>query len=96
MTTNVPVHYFIWYRIDADAPDARAAVNAVMQDVALACAVTARLFVRREDPHTWMETYEPVSDPAAFEAELATALARHGLDRAIEGPRHVERFLVAP
>lgn len=94
MTT--PVHYFIWYRIDADAADVRAAVNAVLHDVALACAVTGRVFVRREDPSTWMEAYEPVTDPAAFEAVLATAVARHGLDRLVAGERHVERFVVAP
>lgn len=93
---SVPVHYFVWYKIDGDAADVRAAVNAVLHDVLLACAVTGRLYVRRDDPHTWMETWEPVTEPAAFEAALAAAVARHGLDRLVAGARHVERFVVAP
>jgi hypothetical protein len=90
------VHYFVWYRVQGDAAGARAALNAVVHDVALACAVTGRLFVRRDDPSTWMETWEPVVDPAAFEAALSTAVARHGLDAHVAGERHVERFIVAP
>lgn len=94
MTT--PVHYFVWYRIAADAAEVRSAINGVLHDVALACAVTGKLFVRRDDPHTWMEAWEPVPDAAKFEAALAAAVARHGLERMLDGPRHVERFIVAP
>jgi hypothetical protein len=93
---SAPVHYFVWYRIAGDAAAVRAAVNGVLHDVALATAVTGRVFVRREDPTTWMEVWEPVVDPDAFEATLATAVARHGLDALVAGERHVERFLVAP
>ena len=93
---SAPVHYFVWYRINADAAEVRGAVNSVVHDVALACAVTGKLFVRRDDTHTWMEAWEPVPDAAAFEAALATAVARHGLDGMIDGVRHVERFIVAP
>jgi hypothetical protein len=92
---SVQVHYFIWYRIHADAAEVRGAVNGVLHDVSLACAVSGRLFVRREDPSTWMETWEPVTDPVAFEAALDVAVARHGLDKLID-ERHLERFVVAP
>ena len=93
---SVPVHYFVWYRIAGDAAEVRAAVNAVLHDVSLASAVTGKLFVRREDPSTWMEAYEHVTDAATFEAALDAAVIRHGLDRLVSGGRHVERFLVAP
>jgi len=93
---TAPVHYYIWYRIGEDAAAVRTAVNAVLHDVSLACAVTGRLFVRRDDPSTWMEVWEPVADPAAFEAALSNAIARHGLDRLVDGERHFERFIVAP
>jgi hypothetical protein len=91
-----PVHYYIWYRIGDDAAAVRAALNGVLHDVALACGVTGRLYVRRDEPATWMEVWEPVAEPAAFEAALATAVARHGLDRLVNGERHFERFVVAP
>jgi hypothetical protein len=93
---HVPVHYYVWYRIEGDAAAVRAAVNGVLHDVSLACAVTGRVLVRRKDPTTWMEVWEPVTDPEAFEAALAAAVARHGLEALVAGGRHVERFIVAP
>ncbi len=93
---SATVHYYVWYRIGGDPAPVRAAVNAVLHDVALACAVTGRVLVRRDDPSTWMEIWEPVTDPAGFEDALQAAVARHGLAGLLAGERHVERFVDAP
>jgi hypothetical protein len=85
--------YFVWYRVAGDACEARAAVTAMMLDVAIECGVVGRLMKRADDPGTWMEVYEAVDDPAQFEHALADALARHGASTYADGERHVERFV---
>ncbi len=85
--------YFVWYRLAGDACEARAAVTAMMLDVAVDCGVVGRLMKRTDDPSTWMEVYETVDDPVAFELTLAEALERHDAGRYADGGRHVERFV---
>ncbi|CAG0986285.1 hypothetical protein BURK1_02021 [Burkholderiales bacterium] len=89
---NAP-SYFVWYRLAGDACEARSAVTAMMLDVAIDCGVVGRLMKRADDPSTWMEVYEAVDDPDAFEHALAEALARHGTADYADGGRHVERFV---
>jgi hypothetical protein len=85
--------YFVWYKLAGDACEARAAVTAMMLDVAMECGVVGRLLKRADDPATWMEVYEAVDDPAHFEDALAHALDRHGASLFADGGRHVERFV---
>jgi hypothetical protein len=54
------------------------------------------LLTRSGEAATWMEVYDDVADPVAFERELAAAVLRHDIARFVpEGGRHVEAF-VAP
>lgn len=85
--------YFVWYRLAGDACEARAAVTAMMLDVAIECGVVGRLMKRADDPATWMEVYEAVDDPAQFESALSDALDRHGALAFADGGRHVECFV---
>ena len=90
------VHYFVWYEIAGDRSPARAAIDAMMTDIARATGVSGRLLVRRDRTATWMEIYEGVADPARFEREIADALVRHGVVRFLAGgARHVEAFVAA-
>ena len=68
----------------------------MMTDLARRTRIAARLLVRRDDPCTWMETYEGVTDAATFELEMAGAVLRHGI-AGIDGlgVRHVEAFVAA-
>ena len=93
---TAPVHYYIWYRVPGDAGAARAAVNAVVADVARATGVAGRLCQRSDDPSTWLEIYEHVHDTRAFDAALAAAIIRHGVDAHIPDGRHAERFVDHP
>jgi len=91
-----PAHYFVWYRVTGDPAAARATVNALLEDVLGATGVAGRMLVRRDDPATWMEVYEGVTDVARFERALAAGAARHAVARWAErGARHAEPF-VAP
>lgn len=90
------VHYYIWYRITGDHGGARAAVDALLQDVFRHAGVSGRVLVRRDDPRTWMEIYEHVADVLLFERELAAAVRRHDIARWIEGgARHTEPFVAS-
>ena len=89
-------HYFVWYRVSGDAAVARAAVNALMRDVALRTGVTGRLLMRPETPPTWMEVYESVADAAAFDAAFVDASARNDVAAHASEGRRIERFVDAP
>ncbi len=89
------VHYYVYYRVAR--PDDAQTLDLVQQLItALASrtGVAGRLLVRADDPGTWMEVYESVSDPAAFEAALARLLENSGFDAILASgsTRHVERF----
>lgn len=89
MTTT----FYVWYRVAGDACEARAAVTAMMLDLAENCGVVGRLMKRADDPSTWMEVYESVDDPPSFEHALALAVAQHDAVLFADGGRHVERFV---
>lgn len=91
-----PVHFYVWYRAAGEAEAVRAAADDMMADIAARTGIVGRLLVRRDEPGTWMEIYERVTDADQFERELAAAVAHHDLARVIAGgKRHVEAF-VAP
>jgi LPS sulfotransferase NodH len=92
----MPVQYYVWYEIAGEPSGARAAVDALLADVAQRTGVAGRLHRRRDRPATWMEVYADVVDAAAFEHELAAAVLRHDVvRRSGGGARHVEAFVAA-
>ncbi len=89
-----PTHYYIWYRVKGDPGAARAAVDALLADVARHSGVQGRVLLRLDDPRTWMEVYEHVADTALFEHALAAGVERHRVgDWAEAGARHIEPFI---
>jgi len=89
----MPVQFFVWYEIAGDWQTARAAVDAMMADVARTSGICGRLHVRCDRPTTWMEIYADVADASGFEVELAAAAGRHDVARHLSGARHVETFV---
>jgi Domain of unknown function (DUF4936) len=90
------VEYFVWYGISGDPLATRVAIDGMMTDVARRTGVSGRLLVRHNKSDTWMEIYERVADPVAFEREITSAALRHDLARFITGgARHVEAFVAA-
>ena len=88
-------HYYVWYRLPGDLAQARSAVNALMQDLAMRTGVTGRLLMRAEMPPTWMEVYEKVADAATFEAAYVEAVMRSGVAAHAPDGRNLERFVDA-
>jgi hypothetical protein len=91
----VTCSYYIYYRSARPEGDLRAAVGAMQEALGRETGITGRLMRRADDPTTWMEVYESVSDAAGFEHSLAAAVVRFELDRllAADARRHVERFI---
>jgi|KBSSwiStaDraftv2_1062776.scaffolds.fasta_scaffold1535087_2 hypothetical protein len=87
-----PRHYYVWYRLAGAAAPARAAITAMMLELAATTGVAGRLLVRADDARTWMEIYEDVDDAEAFERALGDAVVDHRADTLADGGRHVERF----
>lgn len=83
---------YVWYRLAGDSACARAAITEMMLDIAADTGVAGRLFVRSDDPSTWMEVYEDIDDRAEFERTLAEATAAHDVTAYADGGRHVECF----
>lgn len=91
----MPLNYYVYYRVaPAEAPRARAAVDAVQSALRRDTGIQGRLLHRDNDPSTWMEIYEAVADPLRFEAALDRLLAQHGFEgcMASDSQRHTERF----
>lgn len=82
--------YYIYYRVEASrAASLQDQVRRMLGVIEAATGVRGRWMRRRDEPATYMEVYDGVSDEPAFEALLAREAAQLGLER------HVERFVCA-
>jgi hypothetical protein len=82
--------YYVYYRVDASRlPALRQEVERLFDTIEGASGVRGRWLRRRDEPTTYMEVYENVSDERTFEALLEREAAGLGLQR------HVERFVCA-
>ena len=82
--------YYVYYRVDASRlPALRQEVERLFETIEGATGVRGRWLRRRDEPATYMEVYENVSDERTFEALLEREAAGLGLQR------HVERFACA-
>jgi hypothetical protein len=87
--------YFIYYRVaPGREPVAREQVRRLQVALAEAIGVRGRLMTKRGQPNLWMEVYEAVSDSAAFEHALDSAVQELQLDQLLApgSLRHVECF----
>jgi len=91
-------NYYVYYRVDpAKLDDLRRAVATLFESMARECGVQGRWMRRRDDPATYMEVYEGVSDAARFESHLPAEVERLGFTRWLErgSTRHTEAFVAA-
>ena len=91
-----PSHFYIYYpvRMGMEADLSRALYN-FQSDLQTRTGVVGRILRKADDPWTWMEIYEDVTDGDAFVLALEEAVERHALNRFVDdgGSRHVERFV---
>jgi hypothetical protein len=84
------LNYYVYYKVDADRLVAlRSLVDSLFAEIQKQTGVQGRWMHRRDDPLTYMEVYEDVTDEKAFEALLEREGAKLGV------PRKVERFVCA-
>jgi hypothetical protein len=84
------LNYYVYYKVEAARAKAlHAEVKALLAAIERHTGVRGRWMRRRDDPSTYMEVYEGVTDQAAFEALLEREGAKLGLTR------KVERFVCA-
>ena len=89
----MPYTYCVWYRVTDDGPDTETVLRSMMARLACRTGVAGRLMKKRDEPRLWMEVYEDVTDPAAFEARLAQAADEYDVDMLLADARRVECFL---
>jgi hypothetical protein len=90
--------YFIYYRVaPRRVPDLAKTVGEIQAMLRTATGVNSRLLRRDDATDTWMEIYEDVGDPAAFEMELDRAVAKVKFNTLLAdgAQRHTERFVDA-
>jgi hypothetical protein len=84
------LNYYVYYKVSAaQLEQVRPRVQDLFRRAKLDFGVTGRWMRRRDDPSTYMEVYEGVSDETGFEALLEREGAKLGV------PRKVERFISA-
>ncbi len=87
---------YVYYRLDPrHADDAEKPIRALMARLACQCTVSTQLLKKRGEPRLWMEAYEGVLDPDAFERELTRGVDEYDVGIFIEGKRHLECFQCA-
>jgi hypothetical protein len=82
------LNYYVYYKVPPERlAEIASAVQLLFQTAKQNFSVHGRWMRRRDDPTTYMEVYEGVSDEAGFEGLLEREGALLGL------PRKVERFI---
>ena len=93
MAGRGPSQCYVYYRVAADTPEARAAIGALIADIEARTGVAGRLTARCDDPTMWMEVYDPVRAKGAFFRALTASVRRNGAEGvAADGVRRVECF----
>lgn len=85
-------NWYVYYPAPAAAASALPAVRSMLGALAAGNHVQTRLeeSVGRRSTPTWMEVYEGIHDPLAFETALAAAV--RSLPQELTTARRVERF----
>ena len=84
------MNYYVYYKVEPELLALlRSSVDEMFKKIEKECGVRGRWMHRRDDPLTYMEVYEGVTDEKAFEALLEREGAKLGLQR------KVERFVCA-
>lgn len=89
------VSYFIYYRVAPGLePRAKERAHRLQSELAESTGARCRLMTKRGEPNLWMEVYEAVTDPPAFERALDTALRELQFEQLLApgSRRHLECF----
>ena len=84
------MNYYVYYKVDAaKLSELRLSIEGLLKKINLEFKIQGRWMRRRDDPSTYMEVYEGVTDVEAFEAFMDKETRTMNLER------RVERFISA-
>ncbi len=87
-------HYYIYYRVaEHNADEAELLIRSMQARLACRSGINGRLLKKRDEPGLWMEIYEKVADPQAFERLLSQAVDEFDIALFMDGARHQECFI---
>lgn len=86
------LHYYIYYRVLTDDPETEQQIRGMQARLSCRSGHYGKLLKRHNDPLTWMEIYEGISNSADFEQQLTRALAEFDIAMFINGNRVTECF----
>jgi hypothetical protein len=88
------LNFYCYYRVTTGADEWRARVRAMQKDLLERRGIRGELFIKHEDPATWMEVYYGIEEARVFEECLAELVKEHRLEESLLGgtTRHIERF----
>lgn len=86
-------NYYVWYRVSHDDRETETNLRAMIARLGCRSGIPGRLLKKRDEPKLWMEVYEGVAAPEAFERALGQALDEFDVEMFLDGPRHGECFL---
>jgi hypothetical protein len=79
------LNYYVYYKVDAARlPALRLSIDELFRAVKTKFNIQGRWMRRRDDPSTYMEVYEGVTDAKAFESFLEREGAKLGVPRKLE------------
>lgn len=84
--------YYVWYRVRADERETETVIRHMMARVACRGGVAGRLLKKHGEARLWMEVYEGIADPDAFERLLARAVDEFDVEMFCDDNRHAECF----
>ena len=89
------IHFYIYYRITPDfADEAKLAIRELQAHLFRETGIQGRLLIKHDDPDLWMEIYEQVLDPQAFQKALSAKADGHQADKWLRpgSARKIEQF----
>jgi len=79
------LNYYVYYKVDAaELAAVRFAVEMLFRDIEAKFKIRGRWMRRRDDPSTYMEVYEGVTDAKAFEAFIEKETRSMDVERRVE------------
>ena len=79
------MNYYVYYKLsEAQVRSLSSSVEKLFEKVRRETGVQGRWMRRRDDPSTYMEVYEGVTDEARFEALLEQESRGFGIERRVE------------
>ena len=89
--------FFIYYRVAArDWQEAEVLVRSMQARLACRTGIRGQLLKKQGEPGLWMEVYDAIRQPAAFERQLGQLEVELDIAMFIDGPRHREVFDADP